>query len=98
MADPDTGNVRGHTVEDTTVLSTQSGDLQNPLGQQCVPVGGVAQSLEPWASGTLSTRDTAQDMGTVPITPSSAWTTITHSPHRHVHSLKSGQACQAQET
>lgn len=40
MADPDTGDIGGHTVEDAAVLSLKACDLQDPLGQQCVPVAG----------------------------------------------------------
>lgn len=50
-------------MEDATVLSPKSCDLQDPLGQQCVPVvsgcwGGGTQLTSRTATGTISHRDT----------------------------------------
>lgn len=88
-------------MEDTAVLSPKSCDLQDPLGQQCVPVlRREAQLTTSTTMGTISHRDTditdtARSPGAVPKSPSSsqthigtlmpALTTTTHSPHVSIY-------------
>lgn len=86
-ADPDAGDVRGHTVEDATVLSPKACDLQDSLGQQRVPVVGDTVNHQHSTPGprTLSITDTAHHPATVPVSLSSSQT--------HSGTLTGGHTC-----
>lgn len=86
-ADPDAGDVRGHTVEDAAVLSPKACDLQDSLGQQRVPVVGGTVNHQHSTPGprTLSITDTAHHPATVPVSLSSSQT--------HSGTLTGGHTC-----
>ena len=87
MADPDTGHVGGHTVEDAAVLGSKACDLQDSLGQQRVPVvgGTVNHQLSTTGPRMLSITDTVHHPAAVPVSLSSLQT--------HSGTLTGGRPC-----
>lgn len=87
VADPDTGDVGGHTVEDAAVLSSKACDLQDSLGQQRVPVVGGTVNHQHNTTGprTLSITDTVHHPAAVPVSLSSSQT--------HSGTLTGGRPC-----
>lgn len=87
VADPDTGDVGGHTVEDAAVLSSKACDLQDSLGQQRVPVVGGTVNHQHSTTGPrmLSITDTVHHPAAVPVSLSSSQT--------HSGTLTGGRPC-----